>query len=96
MLDETAEAGFDYRIGLEIEYYLLRRPEPGAALSFAPPRDAAGYFDVGADLITGTRDEIVTTLQQMGVGVGGAHHETGPGQEELDLLQRAGSGWPTS
>ncbi|MGI8644057.1 MAG: glutamine synthetase beta-grasp domain-containing protein, partial [Thermomicrobiales bacterium] len=90
VLDETAAAGFDYRIGLEIEYYLLRRPEPDATPSFSPPRDAAGYFDVGADLITGTRDEIVTTLQHMGVGVGGAHHETGPGQEELDLLPAGG------
>ncbi|MGI8643796.1 MAG: glutamine synthetase family protein [Thermomicrobiales bacterium] len=90
VLDETAAAGYDYRIGLEIEYYLLRRPEPDVSTVFAPPRDAAGYFDVGADLITGTRDEIVTTLQQMGVGVGGAHHETGPGQEELDLLPTGG------
>ncbi len=90
VLDDTAAAGYDYRIGLEIEYYLLRRPEPDAAASLAPPRDAAGYFDVGADLITRTRDEIVTTLQRMGVGVGGAHHETGPGQEELDLLPTGG------
>lgn len=90
VLDETAATGYDYRIGVEIEYYLLRRPEPDTPTAFSPPRDAAGYFDVGADLITGTRDEIVTTLQQMGVGVGGAHHETGPGQEELDLLPTGG------
>ncbi|HEV2107777.1 MAG TPA: glutamine synthetase family protein [Thermomicrobiales bacterium] len=90
VLDEAAAAGYDYRIGLEIEYYLLRRVPADTAATFSPPRDAAGYFDVGADLIAGTRDEIVTTLQGMGVGVGGAHHETGPGQEELDLLPTGG------
>jgi glutamine synthetase len=57
-----------------------------------PQPDHAGYFDLGEDLIAGTRDEIVATLQAVGVGVGGAHHETGPGQEELDLLPTGGVG----
>jgi glutamine synthetase len=35
---------------------------------------------------SGTRDDIVASLAEMGIQVGGAHHETGPGQEELDLL----------
>ncbi len=97
-LDAAAAVGFDYRLGLEIEYYLLRGDPPGpdalaslgAAPGFRPPRDPAGYFDVGEDLIAGTRDEILATLHAMEVGVGGAHHETGPGQEELDLLPTGG------
>jgi glutamine synthetase len=75
------EAGYEYNIGIEMEYYLLRG-EPGGAMA---PIDAAGYFGVGADLISNTRDDVLTTLQAMGIGVGGAHHETGPGQEEFDL-----------
>ena len=102
-LNAAAAAGYDYQVGLEIEYYLLRGDPPGAAPSSAdaspgfgaalavrPPRDPAGYFDVGEDLIAGTRDEILATLHAMEVGVGGAHHETGPGQEELDLLPTGG------
>lgn len=80
-LAAAREAGYDYRVGVEMEYYLLR----GDLANPLPPRDAAGYFDVGEDVVAGTRAEVLTTLQAMGIGVGGAHHETGPGQEELDL-----------
>ena len=79
-LGAAAAAGYDYRVAVELEFYLLR--EDGDA---ARPLDAGGYFDVGEDLIAGTRDEVVATLHAMGIRVGGAHHETGPGQEELDL-----------
>jgi glutamine synthetase len=77
-LGAAADLGFDYRVGVEMEYYLLRGDQ-------LPNEDAAGYFDVGNDLAAATRDEVLTTLQGMGVRVGGAHHETGPGQEEIDL-----------
>jgi glutamine synthetase len=77
----AGEAGFQYRVAIEIEYYLLR-PDQELAL---PPRDAAGYFDAGEQAAGATRDDVLATLQLMGVAVGGAHHETGPGQEELDL-----------
>ncbi|MDP9363534.1 MAG: glutamine synthetase family protein [Chloroflexota bacterium] len=73
-------AGFDYRVALEIEFYLLRQGEVEPARP-----DPAGYFGVGEGAIAGTRDEIVATLHAIGIDVGGAHHETGPGQEELDL-----------
>ena len=82
-LAAATAAGFEYRTALEIEYYLLR--DDGGGLR---PSDSAGYFDPGQDPIAATRDEVVATLHAMGIGVGGAHHETGPGQEELDL-------WPT-
>jgi glutamine synthetase len=76
------ELGLDYRVGVEMEFYLVR----GDWSDPTPSRDAAGYFDVGEDAAAGTRDEILTHLQALGVAVGGAHHETGPGQEEIDLL----------
>jgi glutamine synthetase len=71
------EGGYDFRCGVELEFYLF-------AGDAAP--DGAGYFGVGDQPASATRDEIVGALQHMGVAVGGAHHETGPGQEELDLL----------
>ena len=81
-LAEAREAGFDYLVGLELEYYLFRQDNA----DLLPPSDAAGYFGAGPGLGTGTRDDVVATLAAMGVRVGGAHHETGPGQEELDLM----------
>lgn len=95
VLRRAAAAGYDYRVALEIEYYLIQRPAlpaPGAPHPGAAPLPGAagGYFNVGEDQITATRDEIVATLHLLGVGVGGGHHETGPGQEELDLLPAGG------
>ncbi len=80
----ATEVGYAVKVALEMEFYLF--PETGGPL--VPPLDGAGYFGLGEDRIAATRDEIVATLDALGVGVGGAHHETGPGQEELDL-------WPT-
>lgn len=79
-LAAAAAAGYGYRVALEMEFYLLRLGE-----TEAPRPDPAGYFGVGEASIAGARDEIVATLHAMGIDVGGAHHETGPGQEELDL-----------
>jgi len=44
-----------------------------------------GYFDTGEDVVSRTRDAIISSLAAAGFGLGGAHHETGPGQEEIDL-----------
>src|ERR671916_1591446 len=46
-LDAGAAAGFDYRVALEIEYYLLPQGEPAPL----PPADPAGYFGVGEELV---------------------------------------------
>lgn len=81
-LAEAREAGYEYRVAIELEYYLFRPDNAG----LLPPPDAAGYFGTGPGLGTGTRDNVVASLAAMGILVGGAHHETGPGQEELDLL----------
>src|SRR5215217_4527509 len=50
-LASAREAGFDYRVGIEVEFYLLP-DDPGAPLR---PRDGAGYFDVGEDRVAATR-----------------------------------------
>lgn len=87
-LRRAAQLGFDYRVGAEMEFYLLKERQTDN--TFLPSTDAAGYFDIGEDVLADTRDEIVATLQEMGIGVGGAHHETGPGQQELDLTHAGG------
>ena len=85
----AAEMGFRYRVAIEMEYYLLPAdPASGrGALTRAGDRpvDVAGYFGVGEDIVSATRDAVMLALQGIGISVGGAHHETGPGQEEIDL-----------
>jgi glutamine synthetase len=88
-LKRAADAGFDFQVGVEMEFYLLARGNQVEA-PILPAADASGYFDVSEDVLSSARDEIVATLQDMKVGVGGAHHETGPGQQELDLLHAGG------
>jgi len=88
-LKRAADLGFDYRVGVEMEFYLLRGRQP-LEDTLLPSPDAAGYFDIGEDILSATQDEIVATLQDIGVSVGGAHHETGPGQHELDLFAAGG------
>jgi glutamine synthetase len=81
VIERAAGEGIDYRVGIEMEYYLLK----GEWTYLAVERDSAGYFDFGEDAVSRTRDSIVSSLASVGVGLGGAHHETGPGQEEIDL-----------
>lgn len=88
-LERAAGHGYDFTSGIEMEFYLLGQ----ADLANTPPlpaTDAAGYFDVGEDVLTSIRNEIVDTLAEIGIGIGGAHHETGPGQQELDLFPTGG------
>jgi glutamine synthetase len=81
VIERASDQGIDYRVGIEMEYYLLK----GDWTHLAIERDSAGYFDFGEDAVSRTRDSIISSLASTGVGLGGAHHETGPGQEEIDL-----------
>lgn len=83
-LAAARELGFDYRVAIEMEYYLL----PGDG-SMPERAIGAGYFSIGDDQVAATRDAVLTSLQGIGIAAGGAHHETGPGQEEIDLLPTA-------
>ncbi len=87
-LERAATRGFDYRSGIEMEFYLLANSDISSPP--LPASDAAGYFDVGEDVLSSVRNEIVDTLATIEIGIGGAHHETGPGQQEIDLLAAGG------
>ena len=88
-LQHAASLGFDYQVGIEMEFYLYKGERVDVA-SLLPSAASTGYFGDGEDATAETRDEIVATLQELGVGVNGAHHETGPGQQELDLRHSGG------
>lgn len=88
-LERASALGLDYRAGIELEFYLLARETP-SGFNWLPAADSLGYFDAGEDALSRTRHDILETLHAMGIGVGGAHHETGPGQQEIDI-QPAGN-----
>lgn len=87
-LKRAAGLGFDYQLGVEMEFYLVSQATDDSATPAST--DHAGYFDAGEDARSSARDEIIATLQEMGIRVGGAHHETGPGQQEMALLYAGG------
>lgn len=84
-LTEAANMGFTCYTHPEIEFYLLKSAELDKH-GRPQPIDNGGYFDhvpdgVGQDF----RRASVTTLEALGISVEFSHHETGPGQNEIDL-----------
>ena len=80
----AGEAGYAFRIGSEIEFYLFRLDEDGRPTKI--PYDDAGYMDIApADKGENVRREICLTLERMGIAPEASHHESGPGQNEIDF-----------
>lgn len=77
------DLGFEYRLGPEVEFFLLERDATGMP---GPLRqDRGGYFDFSTDRGTAVRQEVVSALQSLGVDVNTVHHEVESGQHEIDL-----------
>ncbi len=83
-LNRAADLGFTCYVHPEIEFFLFKTPiEPDRSPS---PLDEGSYFDhttmgVGSAL----RSDVITMLEQMGIPVEFSHHESAPGQHEIDL-----------
>lgn len=76
--------GLEFSFGAEMEFYLFRRDEEGKPTGI--PFDSAGYMDVAPeDRGENVRREICLTLEQMGIRPESSHHESGPGQNEIDF-----------
>ena len=82
---EKAHAkGYDFNIGTECEFYLFKLDDKGNPTK--EPFDNASYCDLAPrDKGENVRREICLTLEQMGVHPESSHHETGPGQNEVDF-----------
>lgn len=81
---QAAERGYDFRFGTEMEFYLFKLDEHGAPTT--EPFDDAGYMDVApGDRGENVRREICLTLEQLGIYPESSHHESGPGQNEIDF-----------
>ncbi|MDO5727802.1 MAG: glutamine synthetase family protein [Bowdeniella nasicola] len=84
MVDQAREVGFTFYTHPEIEFYLFdgEHFKRGELI----PVDRAGYFDHTTErLAQQFRREAVARLEAMGIPVEYAHHEAGPGQQEIDL-----------
>lgn len=84
VIAEAKELGYIMNVGPEAEFFLFKRDENNKATTTT--NDKAGYYDVGPD--DGGEDvrtEIVYALQKMGFDIEASHHESGPGQHEIDF-----------
>ena len=82
--DAAERAGYAFSFGSEIEFYLFRLDETGEPTKI--PFDNAGYMDIAPeDRGENVRREICLTLEQMGIVPESSHHESGPGQNEIDF-----------
>ncbi|MEW1979869.1 type I glutamate--ammonia ligase [Citricoccus sp. NPDC079358] len=84
-LSRAADMGFTFYTHPEIEFYLLQSKEPGPD-GQPIPVDQAGYFDhEPGGVATDFRRHAVNMLEAIGISVEFSHHESGPGQNEIDL-----------
>ncbi len=83
-LKECRDNGFMCRMGLKSEFYLFKTDEDGNPTE--TPWDNGGYFDIAPlDKGENIRREICLCLEEMGIQPESSHHESGPGQNEIDF-----------
>lgn len=76
--------GLSFAFGAEMEFYLFKLDEHGNPTTI--PYDNASYMDVAPDdKGENVRREICLTLEELGIQPECAHHEEGPGQNEIDF-----------
>lgn len=80
----AAEQGYSFAFGAEMEFYLFKVDENGEPTKI--PYDHAGYMDIAPDdKGENIRREICLMLERMGIRPETSHHESGPGQNEIDF-----------
>ena len=83
-LSRVAERGWQFNIGPEPEFFLLRRNGPDAI--HPVPHDVGGYFDFSAsDEAQRVRASLMAALASMGLEIEMGHHEVALGQHEIDF-----------
>lgn len=88
LLEQTEElaqkSGYNVSVGTECEFYLFKVDENGNPTKV--PLDNAGYCDLAPkDKGENVRRSICLMLEQMGISPETSHHESGPGQQEVDF-----------
>jgi glutamine synthetase len=81
-LERAAKLGYAFNTGPEPEFFLFKN-DNGTIETL--PHDRGGYFDLSTDLGTQVRKDMIKTLMEFGIKVETGHHETAPGQHEIDF-----------
>ena len=80
----AADMGYFCSVGAECEFYLYRLDEQGNPTT--EPLDYGSYGDLAPlDKAEDIRREICLTLEEMDIRPEKSHHESGPGQNEVDF-----------
>jgi glutamine synthetase len=89
VLADAAVLGFDYRVGVEFEFFVFEDRD-GAARSGRPPApvDRSGYFEIQESRAANLCREAIDALASFGVEVEASHAEVGPGQHEIDIAEQ--------
>ncbi len=81
---KAALQGYSFGVGPECEFYLFKNDDSGKPTY--QPMDNGSYLDVSPlDKGENVRREICLTLEEMGFYTERSHHESGPGQNEIDF-----------
>ncbi|HEX6513638.1 MAG TPA: glutamine synthetase family protein [Chloroflexota bacterium] len=89
VLGEAEEAGFDYRIAAEFEFFLFLDQEsvPLGLARGLEPSDTESYYSMPTERTLRLIHEVARTLEQCGFAVAATHHEVAAGQHEIDLAE---------
>lgn len=83
-MNNAAEMGFTCYVHPEIEFFLVRSTDTNGEPPI--PTDTGGYFDQAVtDEAPHFRADAINALERLGISVEYSHHETAPGQQEIDL-----------
>jgi len=81
-LDRARDAGFQFFVAPEIEFFYFKDNDPGQPV----PLDSASYFDLTtADVASDLRRTTLHMLEAMSIPVEYSFHEDAPSQHEIDL-----------
>lgn len=83
-VQKAADEGFSCMVSSEIEFYLVKSLKTDGQPPI--PTDNGGYFDQAShNDAPRFRRSAMLALEDMGIPVEFSHHETAPGQQEIDL-----------
>lgn len=86
LIARAAALGYRYEVAPEIEFFLLRPPDPDAP--GVKPFDRGSYFDLVDEPVADFWRELMSSLEALQVPVESSHHEAADGQYEIDLVMQ--------
>jgi len=86
VVEKAKEKGYEFYIDPECEFFFFHSDENG--IPSTTTHEVAGYMSVGPiDQGENARRDMVLTLEEMGFEIESSHHETAPGQNEIDFRE---------